>query len=532
MKTEGFDSELRRKLLGLPAETDASDVDRIFGYVSANRPGKPGIGWGKALLYGTAGAVLTGSLLYNINQYHTNKYLYSSIDSLKQQYAASQLPAHLLPKYGSSHQSDTVYITRYRDRDMAGSQRQTEPAGTLERVDGRSLRQSINSLSDGSNGPATINRMNGPMLPESQVIPFVEEPPKGVSVAGEQPKRVTDPVATDPNRPLANSINDKVASESATLEKRVSDPGQPGANVRLSTSQGSDGPLVPTDPLSTQLGQGAKHTKVVSSEAENSEVAMDQLPESSGAVVVNAAFLPPRPLPQYALSNGLIRPVTAVPVTLGLVPKHRLHLAFPKVAVAGSSLWAGGGVSAGHDQLSTALLGEWRLNTHWSIQTGVQLTLQGDHFFSDDDFQKRTRQDFRTLYAPDIPSSYELMDISQSYRFVQLPLTVAYHYPLGHDWSLRFGVGTNINLYARNQVAFDYRGSSQSVNQGLYREPAPVSVINTVVVSAGIERQWKEWLFRASPFISPQLKPVAVVRNHTDLFWGVQAGILHRFGGP
>jgi hypothetical protein len=528
MKTERFDDELRRKMLGLPAETDASEVDRIFGYVSANRPGKPGTGWQKALLYGTAGAVLIGSVLYSINQYHTNKYLYSSIDSLKQQYAVSQLQPHSLPGNGPINKPDTVYITRYRDH--ITTEPQAESAGTFERGDELALRPSMNPPFDGSNLPATITQPTGSTPPVSQVIiPLAGEPLKGANVAGKQLKRSTDSVLNDPNRPLPNPINDRVINESANREKPVSDSRRKSGIVRLSTRQRSGDPLDPTESLLMQPGQTEENTKDVRNESGNSEVSMDRVPEPSGAVLLNTDFLSSRQLPQYALNNSLVRPVKAAPVTSGLTPRHRLYWTFPKVAVASSSLWAGAGVSLGHEQLSSSLLGEWRLNSHWSIQTGVQLTLQGDHFFSDDDFQKRTRQDFRTLYAPSIPSSYELLDISQSYQLVQLPLTVAYHYPLGHNWSLRLGVGTSINLYARNRFTFDYRESSFSNNQGLYKEPAPVSIINTVTVSAGVERQWKGWLFRASPFISPLLKPV--VRTHDDLFWGVQIGILHRFGG-
>jgi hypothetical protein len=526
MKTERFDDELRRKMLGLPAEADAGDVDRIFGYLSANGPGKPGIGWGQALLYGTAGAVLIGSLLYNINQYHTNKNLYSSIDSLKHQYAASQLPHHSL----AASQPDTVYITRYQDRIVSVPQRKTEPVGAGERENELLLRPSAKRVPGGSDLTRDITQTGRPTPSAGLMnVALGGQPLEEDSLAGKQLKRVAGSVLTDPNRPLANAIDDRVPDESANVEKQVSDPRWKGASIRLTTSQRSGNPLVATEPQATHPGQTEKNTKYVRTASGNSEAAMDLIPEPSGAVTVNADFLQARPLLQYALSNSLVRPVKAVSITSGLTPRHRLHWAFPKVAVAGSSLWAGAGVGLGHDQLSSSLLGEWRLNSHWSIQTGVQLTLQGDHFFSDDDFQKRTHQDFRTLYAPNIPYSYELLDISQSYQLVQLPLTVAYHYPLGHDWSLRFGVGTSLNLYARNRVGYDYRENSRSFDHGLYREPVPVSVINNVTVSAGIERQWKGWLFRASPFISPQLKPA--LHNHDDLFWGVQAGIMHQFGG-
>ena len=86
MKTDQFDDEIRRKLLGLPAETDAGDAERIFGYVQAHRPGGfGGPGWGKRLLFGTGAALLVGSLLFNLNQYHTTKNLYVSLDSLRHQ---------------------------------------------------------------------------------------------------------------------------------------------------------------------------------------------------------------------------------------------------------------------------------------------------------------------------------------------------------------------------------------------------------------------------------------------------------------
>lgn len=522
-------------MLGLPDERDPGDVERIFKHVSANRPGMPAIGWGKSLLYGSAAALLIGSLLYNLTQYHTNKNLYSSLDSLKrhmaiEQMAKKQSTDKVAMDNTTRHPSDTIYITRFRDR-VATVPRQSSE--TLDRAG-----EGVVSTTNPSDETITIqpDRITNaaqtdestPFIGRREISP-VQKVREGARFAGKQTRQTSDSASIDSDETMPLSVKNAGVSKVAALVNGSSVVTKSARSERLSTNQGE----IVAVGRSVAISKAEKRTKKTNVNQESVRGTTGSYDPASpvnqaNGVTLHADFLSSLKLAQYADNSKLTRSVVPLPVVAVVASVHRFRVALPHIAVAGSSYWAGVGVGAGHDQLSSALLGEWRLNTHWSIQTGVQAAFQHEHFFSEDDFQKRTRQDFRTLYAPTIPPGYELLDISQSYQLVQLPLTVAYHYPLGHHWSLRFGVGTTINLYAQNRFTFDYSPNSRSFDHGFYRSPAPVPVINTVVVSAGMEREWKGWLFRVSPFVSPQLKLVA--QEHERLLWGVQAGIMHRFG--
>ena len=249
-------------------------------------------------------------------------------------------------------------------------------------------------------------------------------------------------------------------------------------------------------------------------------------------------LLQPRGLIRPDLNNSLALPIN-LPVANGLVAakadpakqaaKRGFHLTLPHVSVAKSSLFAGVGAGGGNEHLSGSVLGEWRINPRWSVQAGLTYSWLFREGYDDDErFETRTQQDFRSLYAPNVPRTDEIHDITQTYRLFQLPLTVAYHYPLGRNWSLRFGLGTALDLNVLNRIGFDYRENSRMSLQGLYEATEPTHLLNNLTFSSGIERQWKGWLFRASPFISPQLRPVSYKPD--NLYWGGQLQVLRRFG--
>ncbi len=204
----------------------------------------------------------------------------------------------------------------------------------------------------------------------------------------------------------------------------------------------------------------------------------------------------------------------------------RLNL--PTISLPNPQYFGGVGFMGGNEHLGGSLLGEVRLNRHWSVQTGIRLmALTGFDFHSDEDFKKEDGRDFRNLYAPNVAPGNEIQHIQQIYGLVQIPLTVAYHYPLGRAWGLRLGLGTNLDLLAHSRITFDFERSGRDFEHGLHESNVPVSLFNNATISAGVERQWKRVLFRASPYISPQLKRVSY--KDDAFYWGGQVQVLWQF---
>jgi hypothetical protein len=556
MKTDRFDDELRRKLLGLPPpETKADDVDRIFGYVKTHRPGSSG--WGRGLLYGTVGALLLGSVLYNVNQYHTNKNLYVTLDSLRQQVAIRPgqpvPPAPATPASATvSPRPDTVYITRYRYRLIALPQPNESPATVLARIgepiatpDGDApvsiapksalvTRTHPNSTADypGKIAPADLNNNSKTRsgitskLPDNRLKTTRD-------IASATPNRQSDRIA--PKLPVTGSLRERtpvidnapVAATQAgkTQRQLVRDR----SNIRADQTQ-----LVQPDNPSFVAKPG--QTRPTNAPASTPGLTTNDATAPKRLVV---DLLQPRGLTRPNPNNGLTLP-TSLPVANGLqtakadpakqASKRSFHLTLPHVSVAKSSLFAGVGAGGGNEHLGGSVLGEWRVSPRWSVQAGLTYSwLFRERYDDDERFETRTQQDFRMLYAPNVPRPDEIHDIHQTYQLFQLPLTVAYHYSLGRDWSLRFGLGTALDLNVLNRVGFKYRENGPTSLLGLYEATEPTRLLNSLTVSAGIERQWKSWLFRASPFISPQLRPVSYKPD--NLYWGGQLQVLRRFGG-
>lgn len=550
MKTDQFDDEIRRKLLGLPADLDAGDAERIFGYVRAHRSGGfGGSGWGKSLLFGTGAVLLIGTLLFNLNQYRTIQRLYTSLDSLQHQFSQSQAQTRQVELTKSTDSKrpvrpDTVYITRYRDRIVTRSLPQRIPA-----LDQSVIESNRQTSVPGVEATTPTQTVASPEeLTDALVIPRAGSKltPVAKTKNDSEPTETTDRV---PGTVLDSALATHLSSEPAgRIAKKGTKTGPPS------------GQQMPNDPSQIRaVYHPANPPQIIKGRVVTSR----QFPRNGSNEVAQLLFesnsnTPPMPnghstsrtvsVKQLA-PTGFWRPVLATTINRQLAPvsvitvqparrPFRLGLPqlslptinFPKLAVAGSSVWAGVSGGAGNEHLSSSVLGEWRFKPRWSVQSGIQYRiLYGEGFDDDDHFETRTQQDFRTLYAPNVPRTDEIHDISQTYQLLQIPLTIAYHYSLGHDWSLRFGVGTSLDLSAVNRLTFDYRENGQSSERGFYQATIPVRVVNNLTISAGIERQWQGWLFRASPFISPQLTPVSYKPD--NLYWGGQVQLLHHFGG-
>ncbi|MBN8826603.1 MULTISPECIES: hypothetical protein [unclassified Spirosoma] len=225
-------------------------------------------------------------------------------------------------------------------------------------------------------------------------------------------------------------------------------------------------------------------------------------------------------------SQSLIVPKSEVS---GKAPRRTWHLTMPNLTVPNAQYRIGAGLVGGSDQARGALLGEIMLNRHWSVQTGLQLGYnQGFHYRDEQDFNEHQKVDFRETYASQVPLSSTIQDIQQITLLVQIPFQIAYHYPFGRQWGLRLGLGTELNLWGRSAVSFDYRENSRSSEHELTRSKEHTHTIDNLLLSTALERSWRKWQFRAGPFISPQLRPVDYKRD--DLSWGANLQIFYRLG--
>ncbi|MVM30932.1 hypothetical protein GO755_12895 [Spirosoma sp. HMF4905] len=572
MKTDRFDEEFRRKLLGLPAEADPGEVERIQGFVKANQPTLPGFGWGKLLLYGGSSLLLIGSLSYNVIQTYRNTHLQSSIDSL-----THQPVVQATPNQGVRH--DTVYITRSGSTQEIGAK--SVPGTAPETVENEPVEQVNATQLDeiGRKGSVATGDTKSPQSgdevrssqPEATSLRPALRSTNKVATAesaapsqrGEKSSQVRTEVdslaATSPIISSGRLLTEK--ANPTTRTKRINKPAPAGVekveglsvNDRISSAGRAESrrrnnvkgrqTILPANENSGLLvtDQSHKQNRQTSSNPPTSgftPVITENANSNASIPEINRQTIPAEPLASLQASTTSTKLAIISPSHSLVVPKNELavkatrrpwHLTMPNLSVPNAEYRLGVGLMGGSDQAGGALLGEIMLNRHWSVQTGLQLGYkQGFHYRDEQDFNEHQKEDFRQTYAPQLSSSSDIQDINQMTLLVQVPIQVAYHFPLGRQWGIRLGLGTELKLWERSTVSFDYQESSRSSEHELSRSKDHVHTINNLILSTAIERSWKKWQFRAGPFISPQLRSTG--NKPDDLSWGANLQVFYRLG--
>ena len=565
MKTDRFDEEFRRKLRGLPHESSPDEVNRIVDHVSRNLPPTPGIGWGGLAGYVAGGLVLLGSLLYNVMQYQKTTALQTSVDSLKT--APPALAQQTIPVAPPFVRTDTVYVTRYRNSTDAARIVLNQPIVTSteqatqisSEVARNRLKSPVLTNPNQSAGPtnesASASSESGHTkdrrLPQSLLK---IKPETGPKPAQKEAIVTTEPAIGSTGAPAVESLvkNAESIPLASVWPETSAEPNL--ANPLRNTVSASKNALNRRDLARAKNRQKTKANSYVNEVSArdrmaratiNQTVADNTAPNPTGSgltepvqpgtelekeltkrakVVVSS--LKNRSLSSTNLSSTILRKPVSLSKVLAVRKSFRMHL--PSVSLPKAQYFGGAGFSLGSGQVGGSLLGEVRLNPRWSVQTGVQMMAQkGFRYHSSEAFEEHEGRDFHALYAPNVAPGNEIQNIDQTYTLFQIPLTVAYHYPLGRVWALRLGVGTNLDLLAHSRITFDYERNGREFEHGLDEGSTRVSLFNNATVSLGLERQWKRLLFRASPYISPQLKQVSY--KDDAVYWGGQVQVLWQF---
>ncbi len=554
MKTDRFDEEFRRKLSGLSEESSPEEVERIYGYVSQHLPPTPGISWGGLAGYVAGGLILLGSLLYNVAQYQKTTALQIAVDSLRT--APPALAQKSAPIVQAVVRTDTVYVTRYRDRPQAGPMPLDKPAPLT--ADTRTARPLSGNPGNRLDNPSPNN--------PNQIVPQAKDPAR---TSSESAETTTGKLAKStlkgpnlPGRPLARSGIELPVDSSCTMVteptvKTIDLKALVAAKPEINEGPNAASPLRNTTLTSTDApnrrgvfpAKTRRQTKsddrasiVAQRQRMASKAAMNQS-DPSAADSGQLAYEPENQRIEQVLSvTNLLVAKSLTTKNLSILIKRRpvywpadahgtspvrkaFRLPMAMVSLSKAQFFGGAGFSLGNEQLGGSVLGEIRLNPRWSVQTGVRLLSQtGFQYHSPEDFEEHEGQDFRASYAPNVAPGDEIQNIDQTYTILQIPLTVAYHYPLGRSWALRLGIGTNFDLLAQSRVTFDYERNGRDFEQGLNESNVPVSLFNNAMISLGFERPWKRFLLRASPYISPQIKRVGY--RPEDVYWGGQVQVL------
>jgi hypothetical protein len=96
--------------------------------------------------------------------------------------------------------------------------------------------------------------------------------------------------------------------------------------------------------------------------------------------------------------------------------------------------------------------------------------------------------------------------------------------PIKNNFALLLGIGTDLDLHAKQFVNFDHHDNPTSVTTKNFETNIPVSVFNNLVISTGVQKRWGHYVLQVRPFISPQLK--SVVYKKEDAYFGLKCNFL------
>lgn len=570
MKTEKFDEEFRRKLLGLPAEADPGEVERILSFVNANGPSLPNLGWGKLLLYGGSSLLLLGSLSYNIFQTYRNTNLQSSLDSLTHRPVGRVMSSEVI-------RHDTVYITQsgpskalasesvpgiavetggYKLGEPSNSNQSDEIGRKRSLVTGNT-KYAQSGHEDNSSQPEasssrSVLRSTTPLAAPAQPVGLTQRRKRSNQIRPEADSLITTSPLTTLDRFLMGTVNP--AAQTARISRPAptegkgmdnTDPnGGPAAVSRSTTRRVKKGPRIissfdRTNRLVTNHSSKHNHGTIDSPPTTGfTAINTDHSTLSVSISDVNRQPIIAEPLASLPLRTALKPVAIFLPRRSLTIPKGEFfvkttrrswHLTRPRLSVPSAQYRIGAGLTGGSDQVGGALLGEIWLTRRWSVLAGLQLGYnQGFRYRNEQEFNEYQIEDFRQTYASQVPLTSDIQDIKQISLLIQAPIQLAYHYPLGRQWGLRFGIGTNLTLWVRNAVSYNYWENSRSPEHGSSIIRKPTYVLDNLILSTSLERPWKKWLLRAGPFISPQLRPVSY--KPEDLSWGANLQVLYRLG--
>lgn len=489
MQTEQFDDEFRKKLLDINLAADEEEVDRIYNHVSSKGNSASGISWTKVILYGLVASALIGSLTFNYIQNLTNKELFSSIDSLKTRpaFIDNEKPEKMTLRV------DTVYVNKYIEKIIFHKINQ-KPLYAEETSSEPSKQFDINNESDDSIENLNVKKSDSTGVASN----------RSTDVSG---KKYTQ---NDVN----NSETDGIESADPLLRKN------PSKNT-ISKKESFD---KMSYALKNNLSQTTPTKNSASDFDENKLDNAGQIKESRTWLLSELSRIGQI----NSLSIGLKFPALKQPEkVIPAKEKPKYYSQSIKSVLSKMNYYVGASFDAGNSQLGGSLLGEIRITPKWSFQTGARWTqIIGDTYYTAEQFSQQTGQDFRALYAPYVAQNVDLLNIDQNYQLVQIPLMVAYHYEILTNWALRFGLGTDLAVYSQKHIHFDYKENNSSFDQGEYNTKLAVKPFNDLTVNVGLERRWNKFLFRVSPYITPQLRRTEYSKD--DLSWGARVQVLYR----
>jgi hypothetical protein len=501
MKTDKFAETLRKKIESIQPVFHEEDWERFTAFAGTQTIPFWKSFWGKTTLYSVGTTAFVGLIAYNITQHYAQKSLHKTIETLHTQIDSLQrLPKESQLLTTTAAAPDTVYITRYLSKDLAEKQSGEEQIAQLE----NEVLASNSAVSENSTEPFDTPSDNPtPITNKSEEHSPKNEQPTDISLSesvyderSESSKKNTI-WKTKNNRQKQKAVGYKTGTAVATKQY------QPNHNEKNAV---------------TWLANTSATVPVPSATAPK------DMPATAQTLVVE-------PLSILGIDTAANRAKTAMPhvplqqqVAYYEPPKPpKPPFVWPTVKAR-----AGLGVGASAGNLSPNFTAEVFVGNRFSISSGLAIKyFATQKYFTDEQFSKQNKRDFRTVYAPKAPPTFEIFNITERVYVVQVPIRLSYYQPLKHNFWLLGSVGTSLDVYGSKRVTFDLRQTRSEFEQSINIAKLPVVPFNNLVFSAGIEKRVGRFSFQFAPYWTTQTTAIAYRPTNGGL--GGRLNVLVRF---
>lgn len=194
-----------------------------------------------------------------------------------------------------------------------------------------------------------------------------------------------------------------------------------------------------------------------------------------------------------------------------------------------SSVRFGADLQVSNQALGAGFTGEILLKNHFGFKTGILYnTNHTEHYLDKADMFGHHQHGFNHRIENHLADKEHVSDVTIRNSLLLVPVSFSYNVPLKRNYSVSFSLGTNIDIYLNQKLSYTYKPDSAGHSNDHFETSGKVTPFNSLVVSAGLEKQWKSWVIQVRPFVAPKLKEVFY--KPKELEFGVSVGVKYGFG--
>ncbi|MBK7213879.1 MAG: hypothetical protein IPH88_11410 [Bacteroidales bacterium] len=188
-----------------------------------------------------------------------------------------------------------------------------------------------------------------------------------------------------------------------------------------------------------------------------------------------------------------------------------------------SGIRIAGTLPLSNQSIGGAFTGEKLFGKHFGVSLGIAYNSTFTEKFTDKkDLDKRSHHPVDPHMDDRLGDDEHPTNISIHNTIYQVPLHISYYHQLKPGVAFSLSAGTDIDFFVKQNIVFDITRDSIHGERHHFQNNGTVDPFNSIVISAGMEKQWKRLGLMIQPFIVPHLKQVFYKPKEFEYGFGIQ----------